>query len=156
MDVVDAIRVAVRLGHALAAALWVGGGLFYLVALNPAIADMQTFRERPVLLSRVSRHFRDTVRLAVASFIFTGAVLTFDRLAQAVLSTGYVVVLGIKIALSLAMFWMAGRLSSEASVGWRLGRLAVDGPTLVLTLGITVYLLAIVLKVMFERELITR
>ena len=168
MDVLDIVRVAVRFGHALAAVVWVGGSLFYALALTPAFDRIGRTRERNELLSAIGQEFRQLVRLAIVVFLFSGAILTFDRLSQPRVTALYVGVLAVKVALSLWMFWLARRL--EYSAPPRADRMdstesnaeAVAPPvhrrwprpqTLVLALGLAVYLLAVVLKVIFENTL---
>ena len=86
------------------------------------------------------------------------ALLTADRLTQPAVTAAYVIILGVKITLSLAMFGLALQFRSRS----RAPSFAVDpdeviggrpwsrSPGLVLVLGLVVYFLAIVLKVQFE------
>ena len=162
MELVDLLRVGVRWGHALAAVVWVGGSLFYLLALNPALALLGDFPERRALLDHIGRQFQEVVRLAIRIFVLTGVVLTVDRLTQPTITVAYVLVLGVKIALSLWMFWLAQQLRRRpgpsgvrgVTAQMRLGRDWLQSPNLLLMLGLVVYLLAEVLKVLFEQSLV--
>ena len=176
MELLDVLRVGLRFGHALAAVAWIGGSLFYVLALDPALSRVGRTPDRAALLSAVGQEFRQAIRLAIVVFLVTGVILTFDRLSQPRISTLYVGVLGVKIALALWMFWLARRLErlqvteekgrAEGAAHFSAGRSTERpvGPTalgrgvrpqpLVLTLGVAVYLLAIVLKVLFEAALL--
>ena len=160
----DVARVGIRFAHALAAVAWVGGSLFYVLALTPALDRIGRTRERNELVAAVGREFRPLVRIAIVVFLFTGALLTFDRLSQPRVPVLYVAILALKVALSLWMFWLARRLESGevGSTGTApassvepppIRRRRVRPQALVLALGLAVYLLAITLKVVFEAAL---
>jgi len=131
-----------------AAVAWVGGSLFYLLALSPAArglpAEMRTV---------VDRRFRELVQLSILTLLVTGAVVTFDRLQQEP-GPPYVVTLGIKIALAVWMFLLAQDLANRGRrrlIERRLGAVAEGrrgAPTwLILGLGLAILLLSDVLKV---------
>lgn len=143
----------------MAAAAWVGGSLFYVIALNPALERVGRTPERATLLAAVGREFREVVRLAILVFVVTGAILAVSRLSQPRITLSYVSVLALKIVLSLWMFWLAGRLDRPptAPAG---GSAAKDDrphwrrpPYLILELGVLVYLLSLILRVLFEQSL---
>lgn len=162
MELIDLLHVGVRWGHALAAVVWVGGSLFYLLTLNPALALLGDFPERRALLGHIGRQFQEVVSLAILIFVLTGVVLTVDRLTQPTVTVAYVLVLGVKIAFSLWMFWLAQQLRRHpgpagvrgVTAQVRLGRDWLQSPNLLLALGLVVYLLAEVLKVLFERSIV--
>src|SRR3972149_4708379 len=110
MELIDLLHIGVRWGHALAAIVWVGGSLFYLLTLNPALALLGDFPEQRALLDHIGQQFQEVVRLAIRIFVLTGVVLTVDRLTQPTITVAYVLVLGIKVALALWMFWLAEQL----------------------------------------------
>lgn len=143
----------------MAAVAWVGGSLFYAVALNPALDEVGRTPDRLSLVAAVGLEFREVVRLAILLFVVTGVILAFTRLSQPRISTSYVGVLAVKVALSLWMFWLAGRIgkpSARASTG-PLARLRgawwLRPQYLILWLGTTIYLLSVVLRVLFEQTL---
>jgi len=78
MELIDLLHIGVRWGHALAAIVWVGGSLFYLLTLNPALALLGDFPEQRALLDHIGRQFQEVVRLAIRIFVLTGVVLTVD------------------------------------------------------------------------------
>jgi len=141
--------VVIRLFHAVASAAWVGGMLFYLFVLNPALDQMERGPTRSALAGSVGKHFRELTQSAVAVTLLTGAVLTFDGLSQPRVDRAYVVVLAVKIVLALLMVALASGLG-----GRRLARPNrprwLTAPYLIMALGLLVYLLAILLQVFFD------
>ena len=133
--------------HLLAAVAWVGGSLFYVIALLPAAADLTA----PVRAA-IDRRFRDVVQLAILSLLVTGAVLTFDRL-QLQPGAAYAITLGVKVALAIWMFALAQDLASRGrrrTIERRAGLAAAGRAVstwLMLGLGLAVLLLSDVLKV---------
>lgn len=138
MDPLDLTRLVLRWAHSLAAVAWLGGGLFYLFT-RPETG--------PATL-------RELFRGAVAVFLSTGAILTFDRLTEPNLPSLYPPLLGLKIALSLALFaFVASRPAQprgSPSAGWDRSRRPM---IIVLATGALIYLLAIALKLAYERGL---
>jgi len=141
----DIFRVAIRWLHLVAAVAWVGGSLFYLLALQPAIKGGG---------AEIDRRFRDVVQLSILTLLVTGAVITFDRL-QLEPGPSYAITLGVKIALAIWMFLLAQDLASRGRrrlIARRLGPDAIPQPRgapswLVLVLGLAILLLSDVLKV---------
>ena len=104
MNVLDWILLAIRWGHALSAVAWVGGGIFYLMVLRPAI---QQARGLPAEPSRaIGVEFRGLVSTAIAVLLVTGVILSVSRLTEAAVTSPYVVVLVVKIGLALYMFYV--------------------------------------------------
>ena len=162
MELVDLFRVGLRWIHALASATWVGGGLFYLLVLGPALQVMGDSEVRRRLSRVVGREFSMVIKAAIPVFLVSGALLTLDRLTRSQLPPSYVAVLALKIALALWMFWLAQRMGGrEIEAGGHGGRAGimvsfpfrVSAQALVVVLGVIVYLLAIVLKVLYENAL---
>ena len=76
----------------------------------------------------------------------------FDRLTQTTLGWPYLVVLGLKIVLALAMFVLAIYLgqSNIRRLAKRSTRLSRAAPQLMLALGIIVFILGALLNGLFE------
>lgn len=146
MEATDLILVAVRWLHGSAAVLWVGGVLFELLALRPAIGDALS----PTAQAGLDRALGEIVQSSLVAFLVTGALLTFDRLSHNVAADSYVAILGVKLLLSVAMFQVAFR--SRRAVGAR----RTTGLRWVGGLGLLVMLLASLLKTVFERGLLDR
>ncbi len=144
----------------MAAVAWVGGSLFYAVALHPALEELGPTPERVALVRGASREFREVVRLSILVFVVTGAVLAVSRLTFTRLPLAYVVVLAVKVALSLGMFWLAGLLGPRRGRPngeerpKRQGAWWLRPQYLILELGAVVYLLSLVLRMLFEQALV--
>ena len=139
--------VVLRWLHAVAAGLWLGGGLL-LLALRARGLGSDTSS------AQWGRAAGRTLRLGVAVFIITGALLTAARLAEPNVPIAYVVVLAGKIGLAFAMFWLAVPRSRRAAAppteGW--SRLARDRTFWIVAIALIVYLLSIVLNELIERS----
>lgn len=150
----EAFLLVVRWLHALAALAWVGGSLFYFLVLRPRLR-----RDNPDSLEpAIAQGFRQVVQTAIVVLVLTGAILTFERLTSPAATVPYVVVLGVKVALALWMFLLVRRPSraepAEAPPRWLPPFLAgLRGGNLMLVLGILIYLLADLLKVLAELAL---
>jgi hypothetical protein len=134
----DLLLGAVRLAHALAAALWVGGAMLFTLApaLRGGVDNVQ------------SRRVRDSLRIGVAVFILTGVIMAAERLGSAPLPPTYVAALALKIGLAAWMFAIARSL----------GRARGDADKLtqrLLVLGGLVYALALALRSMYEHAIRT-
>ncbi len=161
MSVGDVFLLVVKWLHLVSAAAWVGGSLFYLLVMRPPL------RRSPEpsrwLNAAAASEFRAQVDTSILVLLTTGIILTLDRLTSGVVAAPYVVTLGIKIALSVWMFILAlGRHRRTALLdAYRqtpepttsrlrgLGR-AVSGYNTIVILGIVVFLLSDLLKVLFE------
>ncbi|HLZ07653.1 MAG TPA: hypothetical protein VKT80_03630 [Chloroflexota bacterium] len=151
------IQLFVLWSHALAAAAWIGGSLFFAAALNPAMEQLGRTPERIALMVAANREFREVVRLSILVFLVTGGVLVFTRLGWSRIPNIYVAVLVFKAILSLVMFWLTGRIGVEprgstASPGRRVWWLRPQ--YLILELGVVVYALSIALRLIYQDALI--
>ncbi|MFQ6028281.1 MAG: hypothetical protein ACE5Q6_12375 [Dehalococcoidia bacterium] len=158
MTVLDWILVLIRWSHALGAVAWVGGGIFYVLVLRPA------FRRTPVApeaTRSIGLEFRSLVNTGIAVLLITGAILAASRLTQDTVSMAYVVVLSIKVALALYLFYVVRFLRQraypeEAPVGegrWQRVRHTFTGTTGVLIVGVVIFGLSDVLAALFESGL---
>ncbi len=158
MDVLAWILLAIRWAHALGAVAWVGGGMFYLMVLRPAL------RRGPVpeeTNRTIGEEFRGIVNTAIAVLLITGIILSASRLTSDTVPLAYVVVLAIKIALALYMFYIVRFLRRRAypeevaksTEWWPKLRGHATGTTGVLILGVIVIGLADILGALFENSL---
>ena len=143
------IRLIVRTAHLLAAAVWVGGSILYLVVILPAL---RIGGSAPEVYSQIATLFRRTVNICVGVLLLSGAYLMFDRLTTTSLGWPYLTVLGIKIIAALGMFVLAIYLgqSNMRRLAKRTTRFSKAAPQLMLALGILVFLLGALLNGMFE------
>jgi putative copper export protein len=146
------IRVIVRTVHILAAAAWIGGNILYLVAIVPALRSAGS---APEVAAQIAAHFRRLVNICVGVLLLTGAYMAFDRLTSTSLGWPYLVVLGVKIIVALAMFVLAIYIgqSNIRRLAKRTTRLSKAAPQLVLALGILVFLLSALLTGLFEASI---
>src|SRR6266852_2410261 len=125
------IRLIVRTAHLLAAAVWVGGSILYLVAVLPAL---RIGGPAPEVSARIATFFRRMVNICVGVLLLSGAYLAFDRLTTTALGWPYLVVLGLKIVAALGMFVLAIYLgqSNIRRLAKRTTRLSRAAPQLML------------------------
>ena len=164
MSLSEAFQLIVRWLHLVSAAAWVGGSIFYLIVLRPAL------RRRPkasrLTSAAAATEFRALVDTCVYVLIATGVIMTLHRLTPGVVGVPYVAVLGAKIALSIWMFvlaWSRRRRTSvmeafreeEAPPATSIGKLlrAVSGYNTLIILGLIVFLLSDLLKTLYELAL---
>lgn len=157
MGLLDWIVVIIRWGHALAAVAWVGGGAFYLLVLRPAVRRSQGLP--PDTGAAIREEFRGLVTTAIAVLLLTGAILSVVRLTDDAATLPYAVVLAVKIALALYMFYVVRivrrgdyeeRSGEEDSRRRRIAR-RVTSPMALLVIGIVVIGLSDVLDALIEK-----
>lgn len=146
------IRMLVRAAHILAGTAWVGGNLFYLVVLQPAL---RSFGPAPALAAKIAESFKRMVNICVGVLLLTGGYLVFDRLTQTTLGLPYLIVLGIKIVAALGMFVLALYMaqSNIRRLAKRSTRLSRAAPQLMLALGILIFILGAFLNGLFEMSI---
>ena len=96
MGVLEWILVVIRWGHALAAVAWVGGGVFWLMVLRPAIRRSKGIP--PETGAAIRDEFRGLVTTAIAVLLLSGAILSVARLTSDAATVPYMIVLAVKIA----------------------------------------------------------
>ena len=160
MGVLDWILVIIRWAHALAAVAWVGGGAFYLLVLRPAIRRSQGLP--PDTSAAIRDEFRGLVTTAIAVLLLTGAILSVARLTSDAATIPYAVVLGVKIALAMYMFYVVRIVRRDdyaeqqgAAGGWlRRAARRLSSPMALLLIGIVVIGLSDVLDALIENALV--
>ena len=145
------LATLMRTAHLLAGGIWVGGSIVYLVVITPAL---RLGKAAPEVSALAGGLFRRLVNVCMVTLLFSGVYLTVDRLTATTIGVAYLVTLGVKIALALAMFTLAALLAQEARrPARRRGRLWRDAPRWILALGIVVFLLGATLVGLFETGL---
>ena len=165
MDLLDWILVAIQWLHALAAVAWVGGGMFYLLVLRPSRRragagdpGAGVLKEREA----TAQEFRSLITTAIGVLLLTGVILSVSRLTASAAAIPYMVVLAVKIALALYMFYTVSlsrrrRYPEEAPPDqgrWSRWRANLSGTTAVLVIGVVVIGLSDVLDALFEAGLV--
>ena len=160
MDALDWILFGIRWGHAVSAVAWVGGGIFYLMVLRPAIRQSQGL---PKDTGRaIGVEFRGLVSTAIAVLLITGVILSVSRLTEDVITSPYVVVLVVKIALALYMFYVVRFMRQDSypedrTLGdsrWQRLSGRLTGTTAILVTGIVVIGLSDILDGLLENALV--
>ena len=159
MSALDWILVAIRWGHAVSAVAWVGGGIFYLMVLRPAVRRARGWPEETA--KAVGSEFRSVVTTAIAVLLLTGAILTVSRLTEDAVTIPYIAVLVVKVSLAGYMFYVVRFLrrdsysvsESPESGKWRRMRGRLTDPVALTVIGIAVIGLSDVLNALFEDAL---
>ena len=159
--------------HVIAAVIWVGGGIFYLFALRPALAIPAAAGSRAMVETSINRAFRELVDISIIALIVTGVVITFDRLSSLPITTTYYVVLGLKLLAVVGMLFLARDLGtrlghrlrpvlapgqrpepslSEARYSQRGWRRLLSPSRLILILGIVAFFLSALLVHVYEGD----
>ncbi len=165
MSLTDVFLLVVRWLHLISATAWVGGGIFYLIVLRPAL------RRSPgasrIINAAAATEFRALVDTCMFVLLVTGVILTMNRLTPGVVGAPYVAALGVKIALSVWMFalaWARRKRPSvmdaasppkEAPPSGRVSLVlrAISGYNALVILGLIVFLISDLLKTLYELAL---
>ena len=162
LDIGDVFLTIVRWLHVLAAAVWVGGSVFYLIVLVPT---MRRIPDVPrALSSALGIEFRTVVVTSIVVLVATGVILAFDRLTE--VEPPYAATLGVKVVLSVWMFALARdrRRHARTLDAFRgvpappptlWGRIvsALSGYNMLVILGVVIFFLSDLLGALFEIEL---
>lgn len=138
MDFNSAALITLRVAHALAALVWLGGGVYYVLAIVPARRN--GFDSDDAFVARAQQLFGEWAQPATIILVATGVVLMFDRLSSGTGGLTYAVLLAIKVAAAVGAFVLvAGRR--------RVRRSRVE---LIVTLGLAAYALGVLLSSVWE------
>lgn len=149
MSATEAFLLLLRLAHAFAAAVWLGGGVYYLVALRPA---MRESAEPPrAFVAAAQSLYGEWARVTTIVMLATGIILTFDRLANAGGGLRYAVALAVKIVVALAAFWLAGLRPGRRRRSRPARR---SRPEVILALGAVAFGVGVVLASIYGQGLI--
>jgi len=149
LDVPAIARLLLRLAHALAAVLWLGGGAYYIVALRPAIRDADPAVQAAARAAQ--REFGEWASVATLILIGTGVILSFDRLTDGRGTAVYVILLAIKIVAALVAFGLTGTFASR-SRGRRAsgkGKPRINRSWLILSLGTAAFVIGVTLSALY-------
>tara|TARA_B100001105_G_C22295998_1_gene401685 strand:- start:107 stop:604 length:498 start_codon:yes stop_codon:yes gene_type:complete len=160
LNISDLFHLFVRWAHLISATAWVGGSIFWVLVLNPAVKHSEiSFIKK--LQSQLSTEFRGLVDACIFVLLATGAIMAFNRLTPGNIGYQYVLILGLKIVFVLGMFYMIRakrhlNFISKSSLAEhhekpqskRLKTL-LNGYNIVLVLGLLVYLLSDLLNLIY-------
>lgn len=141
MDLSAVFMVSLRVAHALAATVWLGGGIYYLVAVRPASRDADGGRE---IATRAQQIYHEWSWPATLVMIATGVVLIVNRLSEGQGGLLYPSLLAVKVVVALVAFYLVSQRPK------RRGR-RTRGET-ILMLGGLAYVLGIVLTTVWPPQ----
>ncbi len=147
----------VRWAHAIGAVAWIGGSIFFAFILRP-VERANPDLVRPVLRP-LGSVYRELVDIAVIAIIVSGIILMFDRLTGGDASVQWFIVLAVKLALALWMFYLVWRFrqsdfdSTEKPSGIAARMSWLIGYNAMVFIGVIVFLLASTLRVLFESSI---
>ncbi len=151
------IMLFVRWAHAIGAVAWIGGSIFFAFILRP-VERANPDLVRPVLRP-LGSVYRELVDIAVIAIIVSGIILMFDRLTGGDASVQWFIVLAVKLALALWMFYLVWRFrqsdfdSTEKPSGIAARMSWLIGYNAMVFIGVIVFLLASTLRVLFESSI---
>ncbi len=147
----------VRWAHAIGAVAWIGGSIFFVFILRP-VERANPDLVRPVL-QPLGSVYRELVDIAVIAIVVSGIILMFDRLTGGDASVQWFIVLAVKLALALWMFFLVWRFrqsdfdSTEKPSGIAARMSWLIGYNAMVFIGVIVFLLASTLRVLFESSI---
>jgi putative copper export protein len=159
LDSNDIFLLIIRWIHNIASVIWVGGCLFYLLTLNP-VAQASNFSK--ITISAIGKDFGSVVNGSIALLILTGTILTFERISSPTIINSYISILFIKIILAFVMFWLALSLKKKkinqpsrpkSRIATKLESILSE-TSIIAILGIIIFLIADLLKIIFEKSLV--
>jgi putative copper export protein len=138
--------------HIVAASVWIGGSVVYMLVIVPALRASKADAE---LSSQIAALFRRLVQICMGALLLSGVYLIVDRLSGASVEAAYIVVLAIKIVVSLTMMALALVQAQEARrrLAHR-GRLYYVLPGWILALGIVALVLGVTLTGLYEAGIV--
>lgn len=139
--------VILRVAHGAAAVVWLGGGVYFALALRPAFQEADSAGQ--AVLAAAQRAYGEWAQFATIVLLATGVVLTFERLSDGAGGLTYAVLLAGKI---LAALWAFVLVRVRVRRGKR--RNQRYHSELILTLGFIAFTLGIVLATLYGRGII--
>ena len=165
MSLSETFLLFVRWIHLVSASIWIGGCFIYLVVLRPILS--QTSGGLKPFFQRVSTEFQSLVNYCIVVLITSGFILALNRLTSGNTEVSYVLVLSIKSILTLWMVLIVETerrrtkilklyletTNSKETLVHRLIK-TISGYNAVLILGLVVFFLSDLMKILFEVALI--
>jgi uncharacterized membrane protein len=136
-----------RVAHALAAAVWLGGGVYYLVAVRPVVRESEAPPRE--FVGAVQKLYGEWARTATLVMIATGVVMSFDRLGNGSGGITYAALLAAKVIAAIVAFWLAGVRPGRRAV--RRKGVVRSTPQLILSLGLFAFVVGVILASVYGR-----
>lgn len=139
MDAAEVILLLLRVFHALAALVWLAGGIYYAVAIRPQIGT----ESPPDFVVAARRAYAEWSRSATVILLASGTVLMFDGLSSGRGGLAYAGLLAAKVGAALVAFWIVmGRR--------RQGGRPRSRTDLAIALGLAAFVLGVLLSSIWE------
>ncbi|GBD15559.1 hypothetical protein HRbin26_00450 [bacterium HR26] len=150
MELAAVARIVLRVVHAVAAVVWLGGGLSYLLAVRPLRRGSGP--EALELAQRAQEGFRRWSMAATALLVGSGVALMFDRLSDGRGTGGYVALLAVKVVAGGLALWLAWSVRPRRAGRARRARWAFGSGWVILALGTVAYVLGVLLSVLYPPD----
>lgn len=140
----DWMLVALRVAHSVAAVVWLSGGVYFVLALRPALQEADSAGQ--AVIAAAQRAYGDWAQIATIVLLGTGVVLTFERLSDGTGGLTYVALLAVKVAAGVWAFALV-----RARTRRQRRRNQRSRSELILTLGFVAFTLGVVLATLYGR-----
>ena len=159
MDIGDIFLLIVRWVHGISAATWIGGSIFFMIVYKPILSKHNKISN--ILYSDTSNSLRILIDTSIFVLIATWIILTFDRLTSSFIQLPYILTLSIKIVLCIWIFLIARwsrkskkiNTSLENNQPKKLNKF-ISSYNMVIILGLIVFLISDLLKIIVETTLL--
>ena len=101
-SITDILLIIVRWIHICSAVVWVGGGMFYLIAIRPI--NQVPNKNLNELIRIINKNLTNISDISILSLTSTGAIIMLNALLKQNLTLLYISILTIKLFLSVLIF----------------------------------------------------
>lgn len=156
----DIFWFSLRWLHFLAAASWIGSALFFITVVEPSFkigilgngqSERISWTEK--LKGVVVGEWREFLEITAFVLVISGALLAFNRLSQPNISSTYAIVLGVKVALTIVMAFIALRKIGPLKKSKGMINQLFSASRFMVGLGAVVILLAIILRAIYDKSI---
>ena len=161
MNIVNIFNIAVTWAHLISATAWVGGSIFWLIVLTPSIQKIPSNHQTEILRS-ISHEFKSVVDTSMFILLFTGAILTFNKITPGHIGSLYVLILGIKILLVSYLFYLLRSRRNNFKMSQSIGTkntsrrkliILTKKSNMIVLIGLIVYLISSILSSIFDASI---
>ena len=161
MNIVNIFNIAVTWAHLISATAWVGGSIFWLIVLTPSIQKLPSNHKKEILRS-ISHEFKSVVDTSMFILLFTGAILTFNKITPGHIGSLYVLILGIKILLVSYLFYLLRSRRNNFKMSQSIGTkntsrrkliILTKKSNMIVLIGLIVYLISSILSSIFDASI---
>ncbi len=161
MNIVNIFNIAVAWAHLISATAWVGGSIFWLIVLTPSIQKLPSNHKKEILRS-ISHEFKSVVDTSMFILLFTGAILTFNKITPGHIGSLYVLILGIKILLVSYLFYLLRSRRNNFKMSQSIGTkntsrrkliILTKKSNMIVLIGLIVYLISSILSSIFDASI---